>query len=81
MRIIIVILILILLSSGKPRPKYLVTITDNRGRIEVLRTNDFRRIDSLFNVKIGMAVPDSLLLKSMFFEIRTEKLTFYCEEK
>lgn len=81
MKIIIPAILLLLLSSGRPRPKYLVTITDHRGRTEVLRTDDIRKIDSLFIAKIGRATPDSLLTKSKFFEIRTEKLTFYCEQK
>ena len=81
MKLLIPAILLLLLSSGRPRPKYLVTITDHRGRTEVLRTDDFRKIDSLFIAKIGRATPDSLLTKSKFFEIRTEKLTFYCEQK
>lgn len=81
MKLLIPAILLLLLSSGKPRPKYLVTVTDHRGRTEVLRTDDIRKIDSLFIVRIGRVTPDSLLTKSKYFEIRTQQLTFYCEQK
>lgn len=79
--LIIFAIFFILLTSGRPRSKYLVTIENKRGRTEVFRTNDTRLIDSLFTARIGGCIPDSLLSKSRFFELRTERLTFYCEIK
>ena len=81
MKLLIPAVLLILLSSAKPRPKYLITITDHRGRTEVIRTSDKRDIDSIFSRRMGNVIPDSLLTTSKFFEIRTQKLTFYCEQK
>ena len=79
----LIIFLLIVAADAMPRnkAKFLVTIEDGRGRTEVFRTNNMAEIDSLFNARVGMATPDSMLAGSRFFEVRRERMTFYCEKK
>lgn len=79
----LIIFIFLVAVDSMPRSmaKFLVTIEDGRGRTEVFRTNSMAEIDSLFNARIGLATPDSMLANSRFFEIRRERMTFYCEKK
>jgi hypothetical protein len=80
MKTILSILIILALASCKPRWEYLVTIRHTTGKTIAIHTTK-AEIDSIFQKYIGVAVPDSLLNRSHFFEIRNEKLTFYCEKK
>ena len=80
MKTILSILIILAIASCKPRWEYLVTIRPAAGKTIAIRTTK-AEVDSIFRKYIGVAVLDSLMKRSHFFEIRNEKLTFYCERR
>lgn len=80
MKTLLCILSVLAIASCKPRWEYLVTIRPATGKTIAIRTTE-AEVDSIFRQYVGVAVPDSLLKRSCFFEIRNEKLTFYCERK
>ena len=80
MKTILSILIVLSVASCNPRWEYLITIRPSTGKTISMHTTK-AEADSIFRKYIGVAVLDSLMKQSRFFEIRNEKLTFYCERK